>query len=422
MKKITFILLMTFCATILFAQWEPINTGLDDYPPKSLWPLGDDMALGTWGGGIYVTNDNGNNWSNVNGNLGDLNVHDIRGFNSNTSLFVATQGGPFITFDLADYTDCTSTGLSNSDAKYFWWGDEDLGGSFMVGTNGGGVFASEDFTGPWVPANTNLTGDALIINDLGGYSEGDQSYVMVATENGTYLAINGATEWSEVNSGLSGDALKVKKIGGLGFLVLIATHGGLYYNLDLADNWLPLIPNEKLNTVLFVVSPLLPTGFACMAFGENAFYSEDIFNWIPLDMTGIEGEITAANVNSTHLFIGVTADSKSGGAVYRRPLDQLTVGIEEHSINKQAANLFQNHPNPFNGSTEISYSLSDAGFVSLKVYDMFGREVRSLVNDFRARGEYQVEFNVSGLSEGIYFYILDAGRNNRITKKMMIAK
>jgi hypothetical protein len=336
-------------------------------------------------------------------------------------MFVATEGGPYVTMDMADYTDCTSTGLTHTDINYFWWGDENLGGEFMAGTNGGGVFASDDYAGPWNPANTNLAGDALIINDMGGYSEGDESYTVVATEAGTFWAINGATEWTEINSGLSGDALKVKRIAGLAFFVLAATHDGLYYNLDMASEWLPLIAGEKLNTVIIVMSASLPTGFACMAFGENAFYSEDFFNWIPLDLTGVEGEITAANTNSTHLFIGSTTDSKDGGALYRKPLDQLTVGVEEHSINDKFVTLLQNHPNPFTGLTEISYSLSRAGFVSLKVYDIFGREVSSLVDEFMSPGQYQVEFDASGMSEGLYFYILDAGKNNRITKKMMIA-
>ncbi len=204
MKKLLLQIALAFCASTLFAQWVPINNGLDDYSPTALWPFAEDMVLGTNGGGIYKTTDNGDNWTNINGNLGNLNVKDLRAFASLTSMFVATDGGPYATLDMMNYTNCTSTGLSNTDVNYFWWGDENLGGEFMVGTNGGGVFASGDYFGPWISSNSGLSGDALIVNDLTGYSDNDVEFSVVATEGGTYWAINGATEWTAKNNGLVG--------------------------------------------------------------------------------------------------------------------------------------------------------------------------------------------------------------------------
>ncbi|MCS7013210.1 MAG: T9SS type A sorting domain-containing protein [Chloroherpetonaceae bacterium] len=83
--------------------------------------------------------------------------------------------------------------------------------------------------------------------------------------------------------------------------------------------------------------------------------------------------------------------------------------------------LFQNYPNPFNPTTMIGYSLPVASEVSLKVYDMLGREVATLVSGRQAAGEYQVSFTATGLSSGIYFYRLQAG-NFVETKKMMLVK
>ena len=426
MRKNLLMIILLFCATTLFAQWVQVNNGLDNYPPTTMWTLEDDMVVGTDGGGLYKTADNGDNWISINGNLGNLNVNAIRGFNTLTSLFVATDGGPFLTLDLVDYIDCTSTGLTNTDVNYFWWGDENVcGGDIMVGTNGGGVFGSDEPTGPWTPANTNLSGDALIINDMGGYAEDEEEFSVMATDGGTYWAINGATEWTEKNTGLTGDALKVKKIEGLGFFVLIATHDGLYYNLDLADEWLPLIPNEKLNVVLVVMSDQLPTGFAVMAFGENAFYSEDSFNWTQMDLGGITGEITTAFHNSTDLFIGVTnakKDGKETGGVYRAPLNLLPVGIDEITTWENSAILKQNYPNPFSESTNISYSLKKSDFVNLKVYDFAGREIKTLVNNYQNEGNYSVVFDAENLANGIYSYKLQIGNSLNKTKKMMLVK
>jgi len=71
--------------------------------------------------------------------------------------------------------------------------------------------------------------------------------------------------------------------------------------------------------------------------------------------------------------------------------------------------LEQNFPNPFNSETVISYQLSVTGKVSLKIYDVLGNEISKLVNEFQSAGNYNVNFNGSNLSSGIYFYKLQAG-------------
>ncbi len=83
--------------------------------------------------------------------------------------------------------------------------------------------------------------------------------------------------------------------------------------------------------------------------------------------------------------------------------------------------LGQNYPNPFNPSTTISYAVKFDGFVSLKVYDFTGREVASLVNAEMKAGSYDVQFDASGLSSGIYFYTLQSG-SFKETKKLTLLK
>jgi hypothetical protein len=83
--------------------------------------------------------------------------------------------------------------------------------------------------------------------------------------------------------------------------------------------------------------------------------------------------------------------------------------------------LEQNYPNPFNPSTIIKYSVAQRSLVSLKIYDITGREVMSLVNQELNAGNYQVTFNASKLASGVYFYSI---RSNDFvsTKKMMLIK
>jgi hypothetical protein len=83
--------------------------------------------------------------------------------------------------------------------------------------------------------------------------------------------------------------------------------------------------------------------------------------------------------------------------------------------------LLQNYPNPFNPSTKISYSIKEEGLVTLKVYDILGKEIATLVNENKPSGNYEAEFNASALPSGMYIYKLQAG-NFTDVKKMLLLK
>jgi hypothetical protein len=83
--------------------------------------------------------------------------------------------------------------------------------------------------------------------------------------------------------------------------------------------------------------------------------------------------------------------------------------------------LDQNYPNPFNPVTTISYALPQDGLVLLKIYDALGREVSTLVNEFKQTGRYAATLDASKLSSGVYLYKLTSGKYSA-TKKMMLVK
>ena len=83
--------------------------------------------------------------------------------------------------------------------------------------------------------------------------------------------------------------------------------------------------------------------------------------------------------------------------------------------------LEQNYPNPFNPSTMISYSIPQSSFVTLKVYDIIGNEVATLVNQNQEAGKYDIRFNASNLSNGVYMYSIKTD-NFTSTKKMLLMK
>jgi hypothetical protein len=83
--------------------------------------------------------------------------------------------------------------------------------------------------------------------------------------------------------------------------------------------------------------------------------------------------------------------------------------------------LSQNYPNPFNPSTVINFSLPKSSLVTLKVYDITGKEVKTLVNELRSAGRYDVTFDASNFATGVYFYTLET-ENFTQTKKMLLVK
>ena len=96
-----------------------------------------------------------------------------------------------------------------------------------------------------------------------------------------------------------------------------------------------------------------------------------------------------------------------------------TIGVEDLPKLQSDIILFQNYPNPFKNITSIKYYLSNSSDISLKIYDLLGNEVYSLLKDFQEAGYHNIEFNSQDIGEGIYFYELRTNNSFEI-KKMMI--
>jgi PKD repeat protein len=118
-------------------------------------------------------------------------------------------------------------------------------------------------------------------------------------------------------------------------------------------------------------------------------------------------------------YTGQVSISTNGGNI-TIPIDYL-VNVEKISSLSNEFTLSQNYPNPFNPSTVIEFSLPYSSEVSLKIYDMLGKEVVNLLEEQKVAGQYRVSFDGSSLSSGIYFYKLEAD-NFRASKKMLLIK
>jgi hypothetical protein len=95
--------------------------------------------------------------------------------------------------------------------------------------------------------------------------------------------------------------------------------------------------------------------------------------------------------------------------------------IEIETVIPNEFNLGQNYPNPFNPSTKIRFTISNMRFTKLKVYNVLGKQVATLINKELEAGNYKVDFNAGDLPSGIYYYSLTAG-NFKETKKMLLLR
>ncbi len=101
--------------------------------------------------------------------------------------------------------------------------------------------------------------------------------------------------------------------------------------------------------------------------------------------------------------------------------EMILTSVNNISQNPRSYSLSQNYPNPFNPVTHLEFGISNLEFVSLKVYDVLGNEIKTLVNEMKTPGLYNVEFDGSSLSSGIYFYKISAGKFTEV-KKMTLLK
>lgn len=143
-----------------------------------------------------------------------------------------------------------------------------------------------------------------------------------------------------------------------------------------------------------------------------------IFNNKNSGLIGVNQMVQSTRVDNNGYKYFCTNDG--GVSVYKGDL-VLDVLNDHPGVTPTDYRLDQNYPNPFNPVTNITYYLSNSVKVKITVYDLLGREVKTLVNDFQAGGEHSVQFDGSLISSGVYFYTLNAGDFN-VTKKLTLMK
>lgn len=351
------------------ATWNPINSSV----PTGVFALavsGSNLFAG--GPGVFLSTNNGTNWTSVDSGLGVYGILSLAVGSigpSGANLFAST-------FTLAPFQP-SRVFLSSNDGKSWAQPDSnfavsDIHALLLSGSNlfaaswGSGVFLSTNNGTSWTAVNSGLT--STIITSLAVIG----SKLFAGTGDGVFRSTNNGTSWTAASTGLPNTTVRAFAVSGLNLFA--GTEGsGIYLSTNEGARW------TAVNSGLTVL---------------------------------------ALAVSGNYLFAGTYY-----GGVWRRPLSEMfATGVED----KQGSSpsrfvLEQNYPNPFNPSTVISYQLPVYSHVAMRVFDILGREVATLVNEERNAGSYIVQWNAEGFASGVYFYRVDAGPYSQ-TRKLILMK
>jgi hypothetical protein len=192
---------------------------------------------------------------------------------------------------------------------------------------------------------------------------------------------------------------------------------GVYISTDNGDTW----AQSTLNNVN-IYSMAASGNYIFAGTAENGVYasSNNGVSWIQKNEGLGNRTVQSMCFAGDYIYAAVNVQSASK-SVYKR-LMQDFLGIKKSGNEVPGSfSLLQNYPNPFNPSTNIKFQIPRNSFVILKIYDIAGKEISELTNEELNPGTYEIEFDSSNLSSGVYYYRLTAGEYSE-TKKMILIK
>jgi len=177
----------------------------------------------------------------------------------------------------------------------------------------------------------------------------------------------------------------------------------------------------------YELPPVPPSGIYDVRFASDKFVESFGQNHIiKLNSASRPVRIKALNLNGNkfRLVDGLTGNlfnmelTEGNEIVLNENIDNLVL-IEENLIPKRY-DLSQNYPNPFNPSTTIKYQIPNSGKVTLTLYNVLGREIKTILNSYQNAGQYEIKFDASGLPSGVYFYKLTSGLFSDLKKLILV--
>jgi photosystem II stability/assembly factor-like uncharacterized protein len=377
----------------------------------SLYSYQDKVYARNWdsfdGGRMFLTTDDGANWNQISSADNDIDILSVVMLNSD--ILAGTWNGFYQSTDSGTtWNAVTPTGIPEDIAV---WSIAMIDTTLFAGTTGD-IYKSSDNGNTWTELNSGIPANARITSIV---ASGD-AIIAGSAGNGIFKTTNGGTSWTEINSGLTN--IYISQLTVMDTKLLAVTLGGVFVSDNEGISWAADISGLENVNCFVVVNEQLLAGT-----DDNGVYlsGDGGVTWTSFG-SGLPGStrVWSLAVSSEGIFAGTDK------GIWKLPLSEINTNVESTNELPNGFSLKQNFPNPFNPRTKIKYSIPSVGtrrgvFVQLKVYDMLGREIITLVNEEKPSGNYEVNFNASNLPSGIYFYRLQAGSFVE-TKKMTLLK
>ena len=360
--------------------------------------------------------DNGTTWANVMGN--GIEADTILSLGKGGGYIFAGANGVYSVYRSSDNGSSWSAANQGLPAvtqvNAFTWID-----SILYAATNYGVFSSTDYGGYWKADTAGLGLEQLYPGQLDGIagitSVGSRLYAIKSLWGGVYTSSADSIAWVPI--GL--DTVWGYAMAAIDTNVFAGTPRGIYLYSGSGKTWLSRsngLPEYLQFCILTTADTLL---FACTGFRTDGIYmSSDLGQaWVPINDIVFAGKTVHAMVTTkTYLIAGTERGA------WRLPLAAVITSVNDiplHLPTEYA--LSQNYPNPFNPTTTITFSLSQKSYITLKVFDLLGREVAILVSEELVAGENSWQWNAAGLPSGVYFYRLQASSFTE-TKKLILLR
>jgi hypothetical protein len=406
MKKLI-LLFVLLSASSLIAQWVPTNVPVGG-TVRSLNVSNSNIFAGTENNGIYLSSNNGVNWTES-GMQGSY-ITSLTAYGTN--IFASTSSGVYRSTN--NGANWSAIGLSGKNVRALVFS----GANLFAGTYQSGIYLSTNNGANW-------TAVGLTERDIWCFAVSGTNIIAGTYNNGggVFMSTNNGTNWNAI--GLDGFAIWSLAVSGTN--IYAGSSGGrIFMTTNNGINWTSIgIENQSLNINSIVISGntvFVAAGDYGSSHNSGVYLSTNAgANWINKSQ-GFDyppPSVHSLLINNNFVYAGLF--SNTTGSVWRRPLSEI-LGVRYVSSEIPSSfSLSQNYPNPFNQSTIVNLQCSIKGMVILKVYDITGREVQTLVNEVMNPGTYVIRFDGSGLTSGVYFYRMQAGDYIQ-TRRMVILK
>ena len=384
------------------SNWDIVYDGscFDSGSQVKVIVYNSDFYLGGVSNGIYMSSDDGKTWLSRNNGLGEFQhrfpnqidaFNSILGISSNDfNIYLSMDEGN--SWENSELNDTVINYLASNGSNFFklfnnyyikknendswkkisvpyYTIDLILIDTTLISANHYGI-SYTGYNNPSILDSETTQNWPFSLTELICYTlTTNNNNIYVGTSDGVYLSTNFGKNWEQ--HGL--DNKNVYKLISVGTKMLALTNDGFYRSLDGGNNW------NNFNIGL-----------------------TDIYN------------IALCNGD----LIALTYTDKT---IWKNSFNELITDVKKEGILPLSFSLSQNYPNPFNPSTTIGYSIPTNSFVTLKIYNLLGSEIATLVNEEKNYGTYKVIWNAQNIPSGVYFYKITAGEYSEV-KKMILLK